>query len=111
LDKFLDQQEDQANSLYFVRSGSSRSLIWDKEGGEQTIGFCLPGELIGLAALQNNDHYHWPVITRETATVCNLPLSGLNKLYTTVSRQLGYLIKRGAISVKSSPFKSVIGVC
>lgn len=79
-DQFLYRQEDPSQSLYIVKSGSFRSFIWDIDGGEQTIGFYLPGELLGLDALQQTDRHHCSVVALETSSICELPLQQLNYL-------------------------------
>ncbi|MEQ1545666.1 fumarate/nitrate reduction transcriptional regulator Fnr [Methyloglobulus sp.] len=79
LDEYLYRQEDQAQSVFTVKSGSFRSFILGKDGTEQTIGFYLPGELMGLDALQNG-YFRCSVVALETATVCELPLPRLNEL-------------------------------
>ncbi|MBK8816619.1 MAG: fumarate/nitrate reduction transcriptional regulator Fnr [Methylococcaceae bacterium] len=85
-DQFLFRQEDHSQSLYVVKSGSFRSFIWDIEGGEQTIGFYLPGDLVGLDALQTTDRHHCSVVALETSSVCEIPLQQLNDLAGTIPR-------------------------
>ncbi len=75
----LYRQNEKCCSLFAVKSGSFRSFITNSEGEEQTIGFYLPGELIGLDALQSG-HNTCTTIALETASVCELPLASLNEL-------------------------------
>ncbi len=79
LDEFLYFQGDPCQSLYAVKSGSFRSYIINSQGDEQTIGFYLPGELIGLDALQYG-RSTCSLIALETCSVCELPLARLNTL-------------------------------
>lgn len=83
LDAYLYRQEDQAQSVFMAKSGSFRSFISDSDGGEQTIGFYLPGELMGLDALQSG-RYRCSIVALETAMVCELPLPRLNELCTKI---------------------------
>ncbi len=83
LDEYLYRQADQAQSVYTVKSGSFRSFISDADGVEQTIGFYLPGELMGLDALQNG-RFHCSVVALETATVCEVPLPKLHELCSKI---------------------------
>ncbi len=83
-DEYLYRQEDHSNSLFIVKSGSFRSIIWDTEGSEQTIGFYLPGELMGLDALQLSERHHSSAVALDTASVCELPLSLLNDLCASI---------------------------
>ncbi|MBK8816082.1 MAG: helix-turn-helix domain-containing protein [Methylococcaceae bacterium] len=79
-DEYLYRQEDQCTSLFVVKSGSFRSFIWNVNGGEQTIGFYLPGEIMGLDALRQQSKYHCTTIALETASVCEFPMARLNEL-------------------------------
>jgi len=82
-DEFLYSQGSEGESLYAVKSGSFRSFITNAEGVEQTIGFYLPGELMGLDALQFG-RFTCSIVALETATVCELPLSHLKELCTEI---------------------------
>jgi CRP/FNR family transcriptional regulator, anaerobic regulatory protein len=82
-DEFLFRQDEDCHSLYAVKSGSFRSFITDTDGSEQTIGFYLPGELMGLDALKDS-LLHCSVVALETASVCELPLPELNELCSQI---------------------------
>jgi CRP/FNR family transcriptional regulator len=79
LNEFLYVQGEKCQSLYAVKSGSFRSFMANTEGGEQTLGFYLPGELMGLDSLQYGS-FTCSLIALETCSVCELPLSSLNEL-------------------------------
>ncbi len=79
MDEYLYIQGNECQSLFAVKSGSFRSFISNCDGIEQTVGFYLPGELMGLDSL-NNGHASCSVVALETSTVCELPLSRLNDL-------------------------------
>lgn len=79
VDELLYSQRDECRSLYAVKSGSFRSFIVNSEGVEQTIGFYLPGELMGLDALLHG-RFSCSAVALETGSVCELPLSRLNDL-------------------------------
>ncbi|WP_394753660.1 fumarate/nitrate reduction transcriptional regulator Fnr [Crenothrix sp.] len=81
--EYLYLQGDACLNLYAVKSGSFRSFITDDDGSEQTIGFYLPGELMGLDALQHG-RSTCTIIALETSTVCELPLSRLNELCSQI---------------------------
>jgi CRP/FNR family transcriptional regulator, anaerobic regulatory protein len=83
LDEYLYVQGDQCQSLYAVKSGSFRSFMANSEGGEQTIGFYLPGEFMGLDSLQHG-RFTCSLIALETCSVCELPLSRLNELCSEI---------------------------
>jgi CRP/FNR family transcriptional regulator len=79
IDDLLYRQGDTCRSLYAIKSGSFRSFIASAEGEEQTMGFYLPGELMGLDSLQHG-RFTCSTVALETASVCELPLSNLNEL-------------------------------
>jgi len=71
----LYAKNDKCLSLFAVKSGSFRRFITN----EQTMGFYLPSEIMGLDALfEGKFGYH--VTALETSSVCELPLSRLNEL-------------------------------
>lgn len=83
LDEFLYFQGGECKSLYAVKSGSFRSFIVNSEGVEQTVGFYLPGELMGLDSLQFG-RFTCSLIALETCSVCELPLSRLTSLCSEI---------------------------
>lgn len=75
----LYRQGDKLESLYAVHSGSLRSYIITKDGKEQTMGFYLPGELIGLDGLESNEH-SCTTEALETTSICEVPFDRLQEL-------------------------------
>lgn len=73
-EQHLYHQGDNCQNLYVVKSGSFRSYTVSSDGMEQTIGFYLPGDLMGLDAL-NDGNNGCSVQALETATVCEVPLA------------------------------------
>jgi CRP/FNR family transcriptional regulator, anaerobic regulatory protein len=106
-DENLYQQEDQCHSLFAVRSGSFRSFILNADGSEQTIGFYLPGELMGLDSLQNG-RFHCSVVALETATVCELPLPRLNELGNKIPSLQAQLMRMVGAQIVSDHDKIVL---
>lgn len=78
-DDVLYRQGDTCKSLYAIKSGSFRSLITSADGVEQTLGFYLPGELMGWDSLQHG-RFTCSTVALETASVCEVPLARLNEL-------------------------------
>ncbi len=66
-------------SLYVVKSGSIKTFIHNPDGGVQILGFHLPGEFIGLDAIQDN-LYACDAEVLETTAVCELPFDKLSEL-------------------------------
>ncbi len=75
----LYHQGDKLNSLYAVHSGSLRSYTVTQDGTEQTLGFYLPGELVGLDGLENSSH-SCTTEALETTSICALPFNNLQSL-------------------------------
>lgn len=69
------------NGVYAVKSGSFKSIALLEHQGEQILGFHLPGELMGLDALQS-PHYTCGVVALEAGSVCQLPFTHLDELNT-----------------------------
>jgi CRP/FNR family transcriptional regulator len=82
-DDYLYMQGADCQYLYAVKSGSFRSFILNADGVEQTIGFYLPGEIMGLDALQYG-RFSCSTIALETGSVCEVRLSQLNELCSEI---------------------------
>lgn len=76
--------DDQFRSLYVVKTGSVKSYTQCTDGTEQVIGFHLPGEIIGLDAIQTNRH-GCSARVLETTAVCELPFERLTELSGHIS--------------------------
>src|SRR5689334_12866365 len=50
------RQGEPFEALYVVRSGAVRVAIGDADGGQQVVGFRLPGEILGIDALLEDTH-------------------------------------------------------
>ncbi len=77
---------DQFTSIFAVRSGAVKTYTIDAEGEEHVVGFYLPGELVGLDAI-GNDQYNTSAKALETSSLCEIPYSKMTEL----SRQIGNL--------------------
>ncbi len=69
--------------LYIVKSGSAKSLITAADGTEQIIGFHLPGELLGLDALEHRRHTS-SAIALDTTSVCALSYEHFDQLCANI---------------------------
>ena len=56
----------------------------DAEGEEHVIGFYLPGELVGLDAI-GNDQYNNSARALETKSLCEIPYSKMTELSQSIS--------------------------
>ena len=87
---------DEFRALYAIRSGSVKTYTITEDGAEQITGFHLPGELIGLDAINFSQH---PCGAKalETTSVCDIPFYRLEELSVLVpglGRQLLRIMSR-----------------
>ena len=76
--------------IYAVKSGSIKTYTPISGGANQVTGFHLPGEMLGLDAI-NTEKHQCGAVALETASLCELPFSRLEDLggaVTSVQRQL-----------------------
>lgn len=71
------------NSLFAVRSGAVKTYSIDGKGNEQVVGFYLPGELIGLDAIENK-RYNNSAKALETSSLCEIPFDKISELSRTI---------------------------
>jgi CRP/FNR family transcriptional regulator len=74
---------DGFRSLYVVKTGSVKTYTPNEDGGEQVTGFHLPGELVGLDAIEEERH-HCSAKVLETSAICEIPFERLEELSATV---------------------------
>jgi len=79
----LFREGDRFKNLFIVKTGSVKTFTPSEDGGEQVLGFHLPGEIIGLDAIQNEIHGCSAKVL-ETAAVCELPFDRLEELTSTI---------------------------
>lgn len=80
--------------LYVVKTGSVKTYVSD--GKEQVLGFHLPGELIGLGAIEQHCHSRSAKVL-ETSAICEIPYLPLEQLASSLpmlQRQLYRLLSR-----------------
>lgn len=79
----LFRDGDRFHSLFVVKTGSVKTYAPSEDGGEQVLGFHLPGELIGLDAIENDMH-NCSAKVLETSAVCEIPFDHLEELSSVV---------------------------
>jgi len=77
--EFLYRVGDSFRSLFAIRTGSTKTCEIAADGSVQITGFHLPGELLGIDAI-NSDKHPCDVIALETTEVCELPFGKLEAL-------------------------------
>ncbi|MBT4163093.1 MAG: fumarate/nitrate reduction transcriptional regulator Fnr [Gammaproteobacteria bacterium] len=81
--EFLYSTGEDFSSIYAVRSGSIKVFTIDDEGEEQVIGFYLPGELLGMDAIDSRLHMS-TAKSMETSSVCEIPFDSIEDLSTSI---------------------------
>ncbi len=81
---FLFRNGDRFRSLYVVKTGSVKSFAPSPEGGEQVLGFHLPGEIIGLDAIEKDAHACSAKVL-ETSAICEIPFARLEELTAAIA--------------------------
>ena len=92
----LFKEGGQNRSIYAVRSGSVKTFTIMESGEEQILGFHLPGEIVGLAGLDQSIH-NCSSKALETSSICELPLDDLESIclqIPSLQKQLLNLISR-----------------
>lgn len=77
----LYREGDDFHSVFAVRSGAMKAYKTTDDGREQVTGFYFPGEILGMDGISKNVHAS-SAKTLETAAVCEIPFSSLEKLST-----------------------------
>lgn len=92
----LFRSGEKFNSIYIVRSGTVKASITAEDGMEQITGFYLPGEILGMDGMENNQ-YHTSAVALETCSICVLPfhkLTSLGREFPVLQQQLWRQISR-----------------
>ena len=87
---------DEFRALYAIRCGSVKTYTITEDGSEQITGFHLPGEIIGLDAINSNRH-PCGAKSLETTSVCDIPFNRLEELALLIpglGRQLLRIMSR-----------------
>lgn len=70
---------DPFRALFAIRSGSTKTCEISTDGSVQITGFHLPGELLGIDAISNEQH-PCDVVALESTELCELPFDKLEAL-------------------------------
>lgn len=70
---------DKFRGIYAVHSGLIKVFATDDDGEEQIIGFFLPGEMLGLDAVETQAHA-CSAVALETSSYCAVPFSELSEV-------------------------------
>ena len=95
----LFREGDPFEAIAAVRAGTVKTYVIDRDGREHVLGFHLPGEVIGLNAI-DGEHYPCNAIALDTVMLCRFSfpkiavlasrLPGLQRqLFRLLSRDIG----------------------
>lgn len=79
----LYRSGDAFDSVYAVRSGSFKSVCFSRNGDEKVTGLHLPGEVMGLEAI-NSRHHGYDAVALENSEVCVIPYARLTALASRI---------------------------
>lgn len=96
----LFQAGEHFRNLYVIKTGSVKTYLPEPDGGEQVLGFHLPGEVIGMDGIEEERH-HCSAKVLETSAVCEAPFERLEELtheipslqhqiYRLMSKEIGH---------------------
>lgn len=77
--ELLYRYGDPLKSLYAIRSGAVKTTGLMEDGRIQVTGFCLPGEMLGIDAI-NDDRHPCSAEALEITEVCDIPYLALEAL-------------------------------
>ena len=66
-------------SLYWLRSGSFKTMSLSAGGHERVVGYHIPGDIIGADGIGSGTH-SWRAMAIEDSEVCALPFEGIEAL-------------------------------
>lgn len=92
----LFRDGDAFDSIAAVRSGSVKTYVIDRDGNEHVLGFHLPGEVIGLNAI-DADQYPCNAVALDTVSLCRFSFPKISVLAAKLpdlQRQLFRLLSR-----------------
>ena len=79
----LFRAEEPFRNLFVVKTGAVKTFTQTNDGDEQVVGFHLPGEVLGLDAIQNG-HHGCSARALETTAICELPFERLEDLSSNI---------------------------
>ena len=76
---------DPFDAIAAVRAGTVKTYVVDREGREHVLGFHLPGEVIGLDAI-DGEHYPCNAVALDTVALCRFSFPRMAELAARVAR-------------------------
>jgi CRP/FNR family transcriptional regulator len=89
---YLYRMGDPFHSVYTIRAGSLKIYTTNQNGQDQIISFHMPGDLVGLDAIQGEIH-NCSARALETTSVCEIPFDRLESLSQKIPGLQHHLLK------------------
>jgi CRP/FNR family transcriptional regulator, anaerobic regulatory protein len=83
---------DVFRSVYYLKSGAAKRLIIQEDGREQILGFPMPGELIGIEAIDSRRHTT-SVMTLDMCAIVEIPFEAIERLASTDANVAHFLFR------------------
>ena len=77
------REGDRFEAIAAVRAGTVKTYVIDRDGREHVLGFHLPGEVIGLNAI-DGEHYPCNAVALDTVMLCRFSFPKISVLATRV---------------------------
>ncbi len=90
--ELLFRTGDNFRSIFALRAGSIKVSSIDDEGDEQIVGFYLPGELLGMDAIDSGQHIS-SAKSLETSSVCEIPFDSVEALSGEIHNLQRYMYR------------------
>lgn len=98
---------DAFRGVFAVKSGLFKTISHFDDGSEQVIDFHLPGELIGLEAINSNQYSH-TVVAVENSSVCEMDIEAVQQLEGKFIYFQASLIDAMSIKIRLDKYKSLL---
>ncbi len=83
---------DTFRSIYFIKSGAAKRSMIQEDGREQVLGFPMPGELIGIEAIDSRKHTT-TVTTLDLCAIIEVPFEPLERLAVSNAKVAHFLFR------------------
>jgi CRP/FNR family transcriptional regulator, anaerobic regulatory protein len=83
---------DAFRSVFILKSGAAKRLMIQEDGREQILGFPMPGELVGIEAIDSRQH-STTVVTLDMCTIVEVPYEALEQLASVDTSVAHYLFR------------------
>jgi CRP/FNR family transcriptional regulator, anaerobic regulatory protein len=102
----LQQTDSAFENLYVVQVGALKGITHDGGGSESIARFYLPGEIVGLDAI-DRIRFSLKVVALETSAVCRIPYRVFQTLAITAPSLMEWLLGRISAEIRNEQYTRV----